>query len=72
MMWGGGYGIFGGLMMLIFWGIVIALIVLAVRWFSESGTRTSHRDAMETLRERFAAGDIDEEEYQRRKRVLEG
>lgn len=31
MNWGGGYGMFGGLMMLVFWGVFIALIVMAVR-----------------------------------------
>ncbi len=35
MMWGGGYGIFGGLMMILFWVIVIALIVFAVKWFND-------------------------------------
>lgn len=71
MMWGG-YGIFGGLMMLVFWGVVIALIVFAVRWLSDGRAGPGRRDAMDTLRERFAAGEIDEEEFNRRKRVLEG
>ena len=34
MMWGGGFGMAGGLMMLLFWGAIIALIVFAVRGFS--------------------------------------
>ncbi|WP_245582963.1 SHOCT domain-containing protein [Sediminimonas qiaohouensis] len=73
MMWGGGHGIFGGLMMIAFWGIVIALIVFAVKWASDrqgqgQGTR---RDAMDILRERFASGEIDEEEFERRRKVLE-
>ena len=42
------------------------------RGFSGNRGGTSRRDALETLRERFAAGEIDEEEYNRRKRVLEG
>lgn len=71
MMWGGGFGIFGGLMMLVFWGVIIALIVLAVKGFSDSRGGSSRKDAIDTLRERFAAGEIDEEEYNRRKRVLE-
>ena len=66
--WGGGF--FGGFMMLAFWGVIIALIVFAVRGFSGNRGGTSRRDALETLRERFAAGEIDEEEYNRRKRVL--
>lgn len=72
MMGGWGYGLFGPLMMLVFWGAIIALIVLAVRWFSGNQTPAARSDAMETLRQRFAAGEIDEEEFNRRKRVLEG
>ncbi|REC54639.1 hypothetical protein DRV84_13555 [Rhodosalinus sediminis] len=72
-MWGGGYGMFGGLMMILFWGIIIALIVFAVKWFNDSqggGTR-GKRDALDILRERFASGEIDEEEFERRCKVLE-
>ena len=73
MMWGWGQMMFGGLMMLVFWGAIIALIVLAVRWLSDNrGPVAGRRDALEILRERFAAGEIDEEEFKRRKRALEG
>lgn len=72
MFWGGGYGMFGGLMMLVFWGVVIALIVLAVRWFSQDRNDTGPKaDAMDILRERFARGEIDEEEFERRRKTLE-
>lgn len=73
MMWGNGFGFGGGLMMILFWGIIIALIVLAVRWLANSaGEGNAGRpDAMERLRERFAAGEIDEEEFERRKQALE-
>lgn len=72
MMWGGGYGMFGGLMMILFWGIVIALIVFAVKWMSDNrGTSKNRRDALDILRERFASGEIDEEEFDRRRKVLE-
>ncbi|MEN8742921.1 MAG: SHOCT domain-containing protein [Phaeobacter gallaeciensis] len=72
MMWGGGYGVFGGLMMLVFWGVVIALIVLAVHWLRDSrpgGARSS--DALDILRARLAKGEIDEDEFRRRKATLE-
>jgi putative membrane protein len=74
MMWGSGYGMVGGLMMLLFWGVVIVLVVLAVRWFADnrSGENRGKRDAIDILRERFAAGEIDEEEFENRKKVLEG
>ncbi|GGB23663.1 MULTISPECIES: SHOCT domain-containing protein [Paracoccaceae] len=72
MMWGGGYGVFGGLMMLVFWGVIIALIVLAVHWLRDnSGTGGKSSDALETLRQRLAKGEIDEEEFRRRKAALE-
>ena len=72
MMWGGGYGMIGGLMMVVFWGLIIALIVLAVKWLTNDrgGGSRGKADAMDTLRERFASGEIDEEEFERRKKVL--
>lgn len=72
MAWGGGYGMFGGLMMLIFWGVILALIVVAVRWFAgdrPGGNRST--DAMDILRTRFAKGEIDEDEFLKRKAALE-
>lgn len=71
MMWGGGYGAGGALMMLAFWGIIIALIVLAVKWFGDQQGGRGKRDALDTLRERFASGEIDEEEFRRRKKALD-
>lgn len=72
MNWGGGYGMFGGLMMLLFWGVVIVLIVIAVRWYSdrhhESGKSSA---AMEILKTRFAKGELDEAEFRQRKAALE-
>ena len=73
MMWGGGFGLVGGLMMILFWGAVFVLIFVAARWISgdpSTGNR-GRRDAIEILRERFASGEIDEEEFERRKKLLE-
>ena len=73
MMWGSGYGMIGMLMMLVFWGVLIALIVVAVRWLLDSqGGKRGRRDALDVLRERFAKGEIDEEEFDRRRKALEG
>lgn len=71
MMWGGGFGIFGGLMMLLFWGAIIALIVFAVRGFSTGSESGRKSDAAEILRERYARGEIDDDEYERRKAKLD-
>jgi len=79
MYWYGGPGGWGyGLMilsMLVFWGFLVAGVVVLVRWFS---TSTSHPaaaspgDAGSILRERFARGEIDETEYRQRLNVLDG
>lgn len=72
MTWGGGYGMLGGLMMLAFWGVIIVLIVMAVRWFAggrPGGGASS--DAMDILKSRFAKGELDEDEFRKRKAALE-
>ena len=73
--WGYGHMIFGGLMMIAFWAGVIVLIVLAVRWLGGHGpTRhdrpTGRPSALEILEERYARGEIDHEEFTRRKQLL--
>ena len=79
MMWGGGWGwghaIFGWVMMLLFWGGLILLIVLGVRWLGtgqsgQSAPPPSTKTALDILRERFARGEIDKDEFEERKRLL--
>ena len=62
---------FGGLMMLLFWGAIIALIVFAVRGFSAGSRPGGKSNAEDILREPYARGEIDEEEYERRKAKLD-
>jgi putative membrane protein len=69
--WGG--MIFGGLLTLLFWGVIIVLIVFAVRALSRSGSSQATppagspgqaRDqALEILRERYARGEISKDEF---------
>lgn len=54
---------------LLFWGALIAFGVWAVRRFTEG---RGSGDARRILSERFARGEIDEEEFARRRRALEG
>jgi putative membrane protein len=65
---------YGGLPMLLWWGLVIAAIVLVVRWLVSRGAtgEPSARDsALTILRERYARGEIGKEEFDARKRDLE-
>lgn len=76
----GGSGDWGGWLMvftmLVFWGGLIVLAVWALRSFGRSGgaDRSEGRsaDAMTILEERFARGEIDQEEFERRGAVLRG
>ncbi|MHB8841878.1 MAG: SHOCT domain-containing protein [Candidatus Aquicultor sp.] len=61
------------LMMVLFWGLVIFGIVYAVRALSgTTGTvRYENRNtALETLKERYAKGEISTEEYEEKRRTL--
>ena len=77
MMWGYSWGgsVFGALMMLLFWGGLVALVVFAVRgWGGGPQGRTGETrgpDARAILEERFARGEISEEEFEERRRVLD-
>ena len=73
MMGGGLLG--GGLFMLLFWGGLILLIVLGAQaLFRQSGNSGSGggsgRSALDILKERYARGEIGQEEYQNMRRNL--
>ena len=71
---GWGWMIFGGLMMLVFWGGLIALVVLAIRAFTNSGSQepvqagtssaSRRNDALSILQERYARGEITKTEFE--------
>ena len=71
MWWHGDWSWWGWLWMsvtmLAFWGLVIGAIVVALRHPAGGDSR---RSAEGVLAERFAAGEIDEDEYRRRLEVL--
>lgn len=73
--WGSGMGVWMVLWGLI-WVAVLVLLILSIVWlgrasFRPSGsTGRSRQDAEETLRQRYAAGEIDAEEYHRRRETL--
>lgn len=78
MMWGGGtHWFMGPIMMLLFVIVAVAVVALVIRGLGGPGGGTPHasRDsgssALEILEERFARGEIDEEEFRKVKRALE-
>lgn len=63
---------FGWLFMLLFWGFVILGLVALVRWLAQSGTgKTRGKTALDLLKERYARGDIEREEFERKRTDLE-
>jgi putative membrane protein len=81
MYYGPGMSAWGYLLMtanlLLFWALVIGGIVVVVRYLGRSGRAAPdlhgpHARAEAILAERFAQGEIDEEEYRRRLSVLRG
>ena len=76
-MMGGSGWFMGPIMMLLFLALVVGVVLLAVRWFGGVGgnmggsPRRGGSSARAILEERFARGEIDEEEFRKRKRALE-
>ena len=66
--WNNGSGWVGWLMMMVFmlafWGLIAWVVVTLVR--GPSGTRHQQRSAEDILAERFARGEIDQDEYAER------
>jgi uncharacterized membrane protein len=80
MVWGDGWGwgawLVMSIMMVLFWGLVIAGIVVLVRYLTGSrqgggpAAASGRSSAEDILAERFARGEIDEDEYTKRRQRL--
>lgn len=72
-----GMGLGGGLLMLLFWIVIILGIVALARWLWSSNTKDANSPgsgqsrALDILDERYARGEIDEDEYQEKRRHLQ-
>jgi len=69
--------IFGPLFMILFLAVLVAVVVLLVRWLGgpSQGPMPPHhttpsRTPLDILKERFARGEIDKDEFEERRRVL--
>ena len=69
-MWGWGWGFGMMLMMALFWGAIIVAVILGMRWFVGHSKNSPGDSAMTILRERFARGEIEKDEFETKKREL--
>jgi putative membrane protein len=74
---GWGHMVFSGLMVILFWGGLIVAIVVAVRYLGGSRhgvgggpAQAPPRTPLDILKERYARGEIDREEFEERRRAL--
>jgi len=72
--WGTGW--FGMIFMILFWGLIIAGIVFLIKWLiqatgdrGQSGVNMGS-NAMEILKERYARGEINRDEFESMKKDL--
>ena len=71
--WGADYGLFGWLIMLFFWILIVVGAVYFVRWLvQQGGSKVSGTEEtpLEILRKRYARGEIDKEQFESVKREL--
>jgi putative membrane protein len=75
MLWWSGYGmIFGPVFMIVVLALIVGAVVLMARWLGVAAPAAGHAVAGPTphdiLKERFARGEIDQNEYDERRRIL--
>ncbi len=69
----GNQGFMGGGFMWIFWIAVIVGIIFLVKWIVEQGRQSApstDSNPLDILKRRYARGEIDKEEYERKKKDL--
>jgi len=67
--WWGNLGILGGSLVLLYWIIIVAIIVIVVR-FLRGRSSYSMKTPMDILKERYAKGEIDKKEFEEKRRDL--
>ena len=67
---GGAMG-WGALWMVLWWALPIVGIVALVMWMGRVNNRRSEKSALDILKERYARSEIDQAEFEKKRRDLE-
>ena len=68
----GGFMALGGSWMVLWWILIIVGIVAFVRWIGRTDSPRQNQGALEIIQERYARGEIDQQEFQKKMRELGG
>jgi putative membrane protein len=63
----------GGWIMMFWWILIIPVLFLLIWWGMSAGRKTGSRkttDPLDTLKDRYAKGEIDEAEYEEKRKKL--
>lgn len=62
---GMGYGGLGMIFMFLFWGLIIALIVILIRQASSKSNSDKDQSPVDIVKQRYAKGEISKQEFDR-------
>ena len=62
----------GALWMVLWWALPILGVVALVTWMSRANDRQQGKSALDILKERYARGEIDQAEFEQKRRDLQG